>query len=750
MAEVFEYGVEHADDGITAARPDNPSSDTSRHPLDSEANRKLLAQFEQWWAEARDAHAENRREQLMDADYYDSHQWRAEDAAALMERGQAPLTFPIVKNMVDWVTGTERRTRIDWDVLPRKDAGVKAAHTKKELMKWVSDINGSGWERSEQFADAAKAGVGWTEECYNNDRFEEPITHRHQDWREMWWDPYSTDRCLRDCRYVIRARWTDLDYAIAMFPDRAAEIKGHAITTLDAMGEMEELESTLPQMFYDQSSPWLRQGVGSLSLFGGGTTHTGCRPRVLLLETWYKKAVGVKLMVGDEYFHGQSFEKGNEEMQAALEMGTVSLVDSVSEEMHVALWTPGVLLKTMPSPYKHRKFPFTPCWGFRRKRDGMPYGIVRPARDAQDEYNKRRSKILYDLSTNRVKYTADAMDEADEARNLDEAHRPDGEVRLAAGHMDDFAIETHTGVAAHEVGMLAEAKANIYEASGVTRENTGQGGTGDQSGRAILAKQQQGAVTTAELFDNFRQAIQESGQKVLSNCEQFLTLPKTIRITGAEGALEWLAMNQPQLDPMTGEVTWDNDITADEADFIVDQMDYRETIRMALAETLFEMLGRMPPEIALQMLDLAVDLTDLPNKAELTRRIRAMNGQPAPGQEQSPEYQAEQQAKAEAAKRQQDLTDGEQTAKVRLTNAQADKAEADAKKSGVSGQREALDTAGMLAQAMPLAPAADRLYHGPAVQQTRPAMPPPVPAPTIVPPPPQPPAPQAPDTEPQP
>jgi hypothetical protein len=102
---------------------------------------------------------------MIDADYYDCLQWRAEDALVLQDRGQAPLTFPLVKQMADWVIGTERRTRIDWDVLPRKDSDVEVASVKKQVLKFVSDINGAGWERSQQFDDAVKVGVGWTEEC---------------------------------------------------------------------------------------------------------------------------------------------------------------------------------------------------------------------------------------------------------------------------------------------------------------------------------------------------------------------------------------------------------------------------------------------------------------------------------------------------------------------------------------------------------------------------------------------------------
>ena len=35
-------------------------------------------------------------------------------------------------------------------------------------------------------------------------------------------------------------------------------------------------------------------------------------------------------------------------------------------------------------------------------------------------------------------------------------------------------------------------------------------------------------------------------------------------------ALAWVRINQPSVDPATGEVLWENDITASEADFVVD------------------------------------------------------------------------------------------------------------------------------------------------------------------------------------
>lgn len=716
MPGITNVGRESTGDGFDrfVGGGDDPT-ERPAHYLDNEANRNLLRRLEEWWCEARDLHADNRQEQMIDADYYDCLQWRAEDAAVLQERGQAPLTFPLVKQMADWVIGTERRTRIDWDVLPRKDADVEVAGVKKQVLKFIADINGAGWERSQQFDDAVKVGVGWTEECYNNDRFEEPVTVRWQDWKGMWWDPYSRHTTLRDCRYLTRAKWLDLDYAIAMFPDRAAELQAKAVDALDPIMETLELEASVPMMFY--SSGMGASGRASTGMFGTASVERRSRRRLLALETWYKTAVNTPMLLGDDVDGRTPYDANNDEHRDMLADGTVSLVDSVSEQMFFAIWTPGLLLRVNKSPYKHKRFPFTPCWAYRRHRDGMPYGIIRPSRDSQDEYNKRRSKILYELSTERVLFESDAIDEADEDRVLEEAHKADGEVRLRPGALEKnkFRIERGNDAIAVQVQMLAEAKTNVNESSGVTRENTGTS-TGDQSGRAILAKQQQGSVTTAELFDNYRQANQESGQKTLSNCEQFLTAPKLIRVVGTDGAMTFMGINQPSYDPLKG-VVWENDITESEADFIIDETDYRETARMAMAESLFELIGRLPPEMAMALLDVAMDMTDLPNKAALTNRIRQINGQAAPGAEKTPEGQAAEAAKQQAQAAQQQREAEQVDAETRLTHAKADQAEAKAtldqttaKQRSVQGKSEAMQAASMVHAAPNLAPAADRLW----------------------------------------
>ena len=156
---------------------------------------------------------------------------------------------------------------------------------------------------------------------------------------------------------------------------------------------------------------------------------------------------------------------------------------------------------------------------------------------------------------------------------------------------------------------------------------------------------------------------------------------------------------------------FNNDIAASQADFIVDQQDYRETMRMAMAEQLFEMIGRLPPEMAIQFLDLPIDLSDIPNKHEWVARIRKFNGMDA--EPLTAEQENDQRAAAERARRAEELQQEVIAAKARRDNAAASEAEARAANQRLQGKAQAIDVAGLAAASVPLVPAADRLYQAP-------------------------------------
>lgn len=677
-----------------------------------EDDERLLRALNAWWVEARDAHAANRVEQHIDTDFYDHHQIDAATAAAMASRGQAPLTYNLIKAAIDWVIGTERRTRIDWKLHPRGPEDQKPTQAKQAALKFIDDTNNGSFARSHAFTQAVKCGVGWLEECYNDSGDEEPLTIRCEDWKNMWWDPFARQLDLRDARYIIRAKWLDVDYACTLFPEHAAVLERNARAADDLDMEDHEDPADVPGLFFNRTSHSHERALRDSSPIGVGRR---LRSRVRILETWYRKPVRIQRMASiAPDLDRKIFNPSDTGHVEALNQGLVTLVDGINDQVCMALWLPGALLARSATPYRHNRYPFTPIFAYRDDKNGMPYGMIRGMRDAQDDYNKRRAKALFLLSTNRLIYEDGVIMEGDEEEFLDEAAAPNAQLRVRAGALKDGRIKFEWGadLANSQLALMEQSKLHIFEGNGITRENLGQESNAI-SGRAILAKQQQGAVTTAELFDNYRFAFRVSGQKATSLIEQFMTLPKRLRIVGPKGLADWLTINEPMYDPTTGKVIFENDITAHEADFYVDQQDYRETVRMAMAESLFDALGSMAPEVQLSLLDLAIELTDLPNRDEFVRRIRAMNGQTAPGQEADPAAEAARNAQAAATAAAQQAETDALNAKTDLTRAQTTKTLQDARGSAVKTKADALQAAGLLAAAVPLAPAADRMAELP-------------------------------------
>ena len=149
------------------------------NPLDGAQALEVLAKVEDWYHEAGENLAECFAEMAIDHDYYDHLQLTDEEKAELISRGQAPLVYNKASMTVDWLTGTERRTRIDYDVKPKTRDAVDSAEAKKKLLKYQSDTNYIGFNRSRAFKDAVIGGVGWTETGIRGDMDQELVLHAY-------------------------------------------------------------------------------------------------------------------------------------------------------------------------------------------------------------------------------------------------------------------------------------------------------------------------------------------------------------------------------------------------------------------------------------------------------------------------------------------------------------------------------------------------------------------------------------------
>lgn len=687
-----------------ARMPASPpaSKPRTKGKLDSIECREWHGRLMGWYRDERDRQSVNRYQMAVDEDFYDSLQYTQDDAQELLARGQAPLVFNKVKPTVNWLLGTEKRTRFDYKILPREERDETAAEVKTKLFKYIADVNNLPFERSAAFKEMVSAGLGWLEEGITTDPGEEMIYAGAESWRNVLHDSLARRLDLKDGRYLYRWRWLDLDIACELFPNRANILRSASM-------EADEVSEKDEDIWYlgartngdlEDISRFSRHRSVAMS----GTTTMSSRRRVKIIEAQHRVPTRCQVMRGDGSLDGKLYDAKDPTHQDAYGQRAVTLVDTTYLRMRLMMMTESDPLWWGDSPYKHNRFSLTPLWCYRRARDGMPYGVIRDVRDAQEDYNKRASKALFILSTNRVVMDKGAIDAKDIERFRAEVSRPDAVIEKNSGKELKIERENQLG---EEHLMLADRDAQlIQDIAGVTDENMGRN-TNARSGIAIERRQDQGSVVTANIFDNYRMGYQLQGEKLLSLMEQFYTAKKVVRIVGDNQPIEWLPVNAVD---ESGQPV--NDITANEADFIVSEQDFRASLRQAQAETLMEMLGKLAPvmpQAAMNLLDLVVEMWDIPNKDEWVKRIREINGQTDPSKKATPEQLA-MKAKAQAmAQEQAQLVMDKMQAEVNKANAQGRNIDATTMRELVTVLYESLQAAQIVATVPNVAPTADMI-----------------------------------------
>lgn len=649
--------------------------------LDSEPYREQWKRLLAIYRYELERQADNRREMAVDEDMFDHIQWSAEEINAHQKRGQVPLVFNLIQTTINWVLGSQRRAPMDYKILPRRKEGAEAATRKDELLRHNRDENDSELQVALAYAEAVKAGVGWLE-TGEGDPADGPIVFdRYESWRNMLWDSRSRSHDMSDARYVARVKWLDIDLATALWPKRAGIIRASTEQRIMSAGRFMGGATE----YGDDAMDYIEDD----SAISGDVTTGGMalRQRVRCIEMWFKRPMTVEVVKGGD-FHGELFDPWSEGHWAELQTGRATLVQRPREVVHVAVFTETGLLDLRRSPYRHNQFPFTPIWGYRRGRDGLPYGMIRGLRDIQRDLNKRASKALHYLNSGQLYVQEGSVEDLDET--AEEANRPDGVVVWKKGYEKPEMRERADLADAH-INLMSMDANMIQQVGGVTDENLGRK-TNASSGKAITARQDQGALATSMFSDNLRSSLRKHGEKKLVNVEQFYTERQMFRITNARGNPEYVEINNglPQ-----------NAIAMFKADFIMAEEDWRATTRQAQAEQLFELMGQLAqtaPQLVVQIIDLVIEATDLPKREEIVKRVRQITGVQDPDEDPnnpSPETQAQQAAAAKA----QQLQERMMAADIAEKEGKAAKTQAEAARNWLGLRSDNLDQIQKAAQA---------------------------------------------------
>lgn len=672
LEEYYDQATSKAAEGLT---PEEQIRDLGikvtkpmgSHILDTdEQTQRYFRMIKNWWHYERVKQAPNRQDRIKAHNYKDGDQWSDEDKEVVENRGQSATVFNEIKPAVDWLIGTEKRTRVDYSVLPRRKEEAKVAEVKTKLLKYLADVGKVGFARSLAFEDGVISGVGWLDHGIRSDETEEPLYIDYEDWRNVWHDSHAKQRDLADGRYMFRSKVVDYDMAVAMFPERADCIRVALNQGDCAIEEHVELG--------------INPDDDDLSELGNALNQDNHRDRVRLVSCEYKIPSKVKVLRGGQELgtlNGAIYDQDDPNMAFLIGQGHASLFDAVKMVMWKMIFCGNSVLQNRKRIYRHQHFSLIPIWAYRKKIDNTPYGTVWNVIDPQDDLNKRHSKSLFILSTKQSIVQKNAVSDHDEF--VAERDRPDG--HMIVNDLAGVEIREDRGLAREHVMLMDQDRAFIESISGVTDEARGIE-TNASSGVAMRSREQQAHVTTAELFDNYRFAFQLSGEIQLSLIEQFYTEEKVVRIAGKQGGLDFLEVNQ-----VDGYGGVENDITATQADFIVEADAYHASIRQSMFESFGEILTKLPPEVAVQMLDLWIELSDLPDREAMVERIRQINGQSDPEEDQDdPEVIARRQAEEEEAARQQEIEDRMVELEMALKEAEIMEKEGEAEKDRADAQ----------------------------------------------------------------
>ena len=197
-----------------------------------------------------------------------------------------------------------------------------------------------------------------------------------------------------------------------------------------------------------------------------------------------------------------------------------------------------------------------------------------------------------------------------------------------------------------------KATIGLFDASLGARSN-------ETSGRAIMARQREGDVSTFHFVDNKNRAIRHTGRILIDLIPKVYTGERMIRIIGEDGTQEAKPINQqyPQTDPKTGQPVVDeqgqaimamHDLTAGKYDLTVTTGPSFTSRREEAAASMTEMVRAFPAAAPIIMPELAKQL-DWPGADKIADKMEEMaSGQVPPElQKQMQEMQAQMQKLAQ-------------------------------------------------------------------------------------------------------
>ena len=606
-----------------------------------------------------------RRDAELESSYYDGDQLKGETIKRLIDLGIPPIIVNMAAATIDSVSGLEVLTRASLRVMEETEDSHDVATAMNVKFKEAQRLTMFNELTGDQFHEAAKIGISWLEVSRNPDPYEYPYKVSLVPWREMYPDYRARAWNYEDARFIVRAKWFDLDTLVRYFPRHSDQLRHASMGGGGAEGWMDW--ETLN--FMSRQSADLVHSADSERRFTleDDEWNQQYRGRIRLYEILYCVPRNVECL---RMRDGRvvTLDKNSPMHYEALRRGMAVHTTGTTMDWRQAYFVGP--LRLLDRALEVNRPHYIPMVAYRRDSDGAPYGLMRRLRSVQQAINARYMRMLYDLSSRKVVVDDDAVNDlektAEEVNKVNsfivlraDRRNPDGLTMMPATDSTQFAYQ-----------FLQEAKANIYEVTGLRPEFLGATMDSGRSGVAIDKLVEQTHQVLGRIEQNRRSAKAKAGRQLLSYMLSDLGAMNDVEVETdprSDGKKRKIVLNARAADG-----TRTNDLMMARMRVALAAAPDTVTYQEEKFRSLTEVVKSLPEQMQPMFIDLVVRAAGLPDSEEMLERIRSATGfGPEPKDPQEAQALREQQAQAEQIQQQmQALQMQMQAAQVALVEAQ--------------------------------------------------------------------------------
>lgn len=545
-------------------------------------------------------------------DFYAGQQWTAAEVAAHERQFRKSYVFNEIQQKVDHIMGSQAQTRLDAKVVPREKSDAVTADLLSFLVKWYEQINNVEYVESEIFQDCLVGGVGISVNRleYEDLEYGYPSIVRVPPG-EMFWDTRSVRPDWSDARWVARRMAMTKFDAVESYPDFAEQI----LKAGSGMG--------YGNIYYNSGLMMTRRQEKA----AGWSTHSDESREEVAVTEYYERSRALQYVVIDQFadaiYRYDNRQEAEEFMEGMLDsygsQGETLLHPDGSDMVFMKITTVPVISQGIfvndellsYEPTALTDFPFTPCFCYFA--NGSYWSFVDCLIDPQILVNRSFSQLDYQLGAS-MKSAVTVMQAL-----LPVGYTIEDLRREMAKTAPVIPVNQHGAVQ-----QLPDIPPNpkLFEnvMFGIQRMNDYAGGrnvlgyqeNAAESGKAVVARAEQGGLARLPMFDKLRLWRQNTTLKAVWFMKNFMNPGQVARVMGNEDDVAYVELDDQILDTLR-EMKYD---------IVIDEATKSATMRernFQLLKELFTMVP-IPPEISIPLM---LEYSELPEtkKTEIKQQL---------------------------------------------------------------------------------------------------------------------------------